>query len=81
MLPLIGGPIPVALGGSRACSDRLSAAIREVSTRKVEDLVKALGADAGISKSEVSRICGDLDQEVGAFRDRDLSAMGYLHSR
>jgi putative transposase len=44
-----------------------------VSTRKVDDLVKALGADTGISKSEVSRICADLDQEVGAFRDRSLS--------
>jgi putative transposase len=36
-------------------------------------LVKALGADSGISKSEVSRICADLDTEVGAFRDRPLS--------
>ncbi|OUZ04772.1 Transposase, Mutator family [Mycobacterium avium subsp. paratuberculosis] len=36
-------------------------------------MVKALGADAGISKSEVSRICADLDTEVGAFRDRPLS--------
>jgi transposase-like protein len=43
-----------------------------VSTRKVDDLVKALGADTGISKSEVSRICADLDTEVGAFRDRSL---------
>ena len=38
--------------------------------RKVDDLVKALGADTGISKSEVSRICADLDTEVRAFRDR-----------
>ena len=44
-----------------------------MSTRKVDDLVKALGADTGISKSEVSRICADLDQEVGAFRDRSLA--------
>jgi putative transposase len=44
-----------------------------VSTRKVDDLVKALGADTGISKSEVSRICADLDTEVGAFRDRSLA--------
>ena len=36
-------------------------------------MVKALGADSGISKSEVSRICADLDTEVGAFRDRPLS--------
>jgi putative transposase len=32
-----------------------------------------LGADTGISKSEVSRICADLDIEVGAFRDRSLA--------
>jgi hypothetical protein len=38
--------------------------------RKVDDLVKALGADTGISRSEVSRICADLDTEVRAFRDR-----------
>ena len=31
-------------------------------------LVKALGADSGITKSEVSRICADLDGEVAAFR-------------
>ena len=43
------------------------------STRKVDDLVKALGVDAGISKSEVSRICAELDEEVGAFRDRSLA--------
>jgi hypothetical protein len=28
-----------------------------------------LGGDSGISKSEVSRICADLDAEVGTFRD------------
>ncbi|MGL1204146.1 transposase, partial [Vibrio parahaemolyticus] len=44
-----------------------------VSTRKVDDLVKALGADTGISKSEVSRICQGLDAEVASFRDRSLS--------
>jgi putative transposase len=32
-----------------------------------------LGADSGISKSEVSRICVDLDSEVAAFRDRSLA--------
>ena len=43
------------------------------STRKVDDLVKALGVDSGISKSEVSRICGELDTEVAAFRSRTLA--------
>jgi putative transposase len=37
------------------------------------DLVKALGADSGVSKSEVSRICVGLDTEVAAFRDRTLA--------
>jgi putative transposase len=41
------------------------------STRKVGDLVKALGIH-GISKSEVSRICKTLDAEVEAFRSRPI---------
>jgi len=43
-----------------------------VSTRKVETLVQALGLN-GISKSEVSRICGYLDEEVGRWRRRPLN--------
>ena len=43
-----------------------------VSTRKVDDLVAALGAASGISKSEVSRICTALDAEMTAFRARPL---------
>ena len=46
----------------------MEAYLHGTSTRKVDDLVKALGADTGISKSEVSRICKDLDTEVAAFR-------------
>jgi hypothetical protein len=46
----------------------MEAYLHGVSTRKVDDLVKALGIDSGISKSEVSRICVDLDVEVAAFR-------------
>ncbi len=51
----------------------MEAYVTGTSVRKVDDLVKALGADTGISKSEVSRICADLDAEVAAFADRDLS--------
>src|ERR671932_1698712 len=51
----------------------MEAYLHGVSTRKVDDLVQALGADTGISKSEVSRICADLDSEVAAFRDRSLA--------
>jgi len=39
----------------------MEAYVHGVSTRKVDDLVLALGIDAGISKSEVSRICKELD--------------------
>ena len=51
--------------------------VHGVSTRKVDDLVRALGVDAGLSKSEVSRICGDSDEEMSAFRGRDLSAVEF----
>jgi transposase-like protein len=46
--------------------------VHGVSTRAVDDLVQALGADSGISKSEVSRICAALDVELEAFRTRPL---------
>jgi transposase-like protein len=51
----------------------MQAFIEGVSTRKVDDVVQALGADSGVSKSEVSRICAELDAEVAAFRDRSLT--------
>jgi hypothetical protein len=47
----------------------VEAYVKGVSTRTVDDLVKALGID-GISRSEVSRICKALDSEVEAFRSR-----------
>src|SRR5690242_8149122 len=55
----------------------MEAYLHGVPTRKVDDLVKALGASTGVSKSEVSRICADLDEEVGAFRDRSLAEIAY----
>jgi hypothetical protein len=55
----------------------MEAYLHGVSTRKVDDLVRALGADSGISKSEVSRICADLDSEVAAFRDRSLARQSF----
>jgi transposase-like protein len=77
-----GSFFPSLLERRRRVDQALFAVVMEaylhgVSTRKVDDLVKALGADTGISKSEVSRICADLDAEVAAFRDRDLTSMGY----
>src|SRR5688500_19743526 len=73
-----GSFFPSLLERRRRVDQALFAVIMEaylhgVSTRKVDDLVKALGADTGISKSEVSRICADLDAEVAAFRDRSLA--------
>ena len=50
-----------------------------VSTRKVDDLVKSLGLDSGISKSEVSRICAGLDERVGAFRNRTLGHVAFVY--
>ena len=43
-----------------------------ISTRKVDSLVEALGGASGISKSEVSRICQGLDEQVKAFLSRPL---------
>jgi hypothetical protein len=55
----------------------MEAYLHGVSTRKVDDLVRALGADTGIFKSEVSRICADLDAEVSAFADRSLAEQAF----
>jgi putative transposase len=77
-----GSFFPSLLERRRRVDQALFAVVMEaylhgVSTRKVDDLVKALGIDAGISKSEVSRICADLDIEVSAFRDRTLAETVY----
>jgi hypothetical protein len=45
--------------------------IHGVSTRSVDDLVKALGM-SGVSKSQVSRLCAEIDERVTAFLDRPL---------
>ena len=50
----------------------MEAYVHGVSTRKVDDLVAALGVDTGISKSEVSRICARLDEQVAAYDTRPL---------
>src|SRR6266498_5904527 len=56
----------------------VEAYVKGVSTRKVDDLVKALGID-GISRSEVSRICKVLDDEVRSFLGRSIEdACPYL---
>src|SRR3954465_8436154 len=79
-----GSFFPSLLERRRRIDQALFAVIMEAyvtgtSVRKVDDLVKALGADTGISKSEVSRICADLDEQVGAFRDRSLAEVAYRY--
>lgn len=52
--------------------------VHGVSTRKVDDLVTAMGGLSGVSTSEVSRICAQLDGEIAAFTQRPLSAFPYV---
>jgi putative transposase len=71
-----GSYLPSLLDPRRRTERALLAVVREayvggMSTRRVDDLVRALGIE-GISKSEVSRICAALDTEVKAFRSRPL---------
>lgn len=72
-----GSFYPSLLERRRRIDQALHAVVMEawvhgVSTRKVDDLVKALGIGTGISKSEVSRICAQLDKDLEAFRSRPL---------
>ena len=67
---------PSLLEPRRRAERALSAVVQEayvhgVSTRKVDDLVKALGM-TGIGKSRVSELCEELDEEVERFRNRRL---------
>lgn len=52
--------------------------VHGVSTRSVDDLVKAMGA-GGMSRSQVSRLCAEIDERVNAFLTRPLEgAWPYL---
>lgn len=71
-----GSYFPAFLEPRRTAEKALAAVIQEayvqgVSTRSVDDLVKALGM-TGISKSQVSRLCQEIDERVNAFLDRPL---------
>lgn len=59
----------------------MTAYITGTSTRKVDDLVRALGCESGVSKSTVSRICAGIDEEVKVLRTRRLDhiAMPYVY--
>src|ERR687889_1311570 len=68
--------LPSLLEPRRRAERALAAVVQEayvhgVSTRKVDELVKALGM-GGISKSRVSELCEELDEEVERFRNRPL---------
>lgn len=71
-----GSYFPSLLEPRKRAEKALAAVVQEayvqgVSTRRVDDLVQALGMQ-GISKSQVSRICQELDGEVERFRNRRL---------
>lgn len=71
-----GSYFPSILEPRRRAEKALTAVVQEayvqgVSTRRVDDLVQALGMK-GISKSQVSRLCQEMDAEVERFRTRRL---------
>jgi putative transposase len=71
-----GSYFPGFLEPRRLAEKALTAVIQEayvqgISTRSVDDLVKALGM-SGISKSQVSRLCEEIDDKVKAFLDRPI---------
>ena len=71
-----GSYFPTFLEPRRLAEKALTAVIQEayihgISTRSVDDLVRAMGM-SGISKSQVSRLCEDIDVRVKAFLDRPI---------
>jgi len=71
-----GSYFPGFLEPRRMAEKALTAVIQEayvrgVSTRSVDDLVKALGM-SGVSKSQVSRLCEEIDERVKAFLERPI---------
>ena len=71
-----GSYFPGFLEPRRMAEKALTAVIQEayiqgVSTRSVDDLVQAMGM-SGISKSQVSRLCGEIDDKIESFLDRPL---------
>jgi putative transposase len=57
----------------------MTAYITGTSTRKVDDLVKALGCDSGVSRSTVSRICKAIDADVAVLRERRLDHQPFVY--
>jgi hypothetical protein len=72
-----GSYFPPFLEARKSSEKALIAVIQEawiggVSTRQVDDLVQAMGL-SGISKSQVSKLCKEIDERVHAFLDRSLA--------
>jgi putative transposase len=72
-----GSYFPPFLEARKSSEKALVTVIQEawiggVSTRRVDDLVQAMGL-CGISKSQVSKLCKDIDERVNAFLDRPLT--------
>ena len=79
----MGATSPLCLSLEDGVNEHLLAVIQQayiegVSTRRVDDLVKALGCE-GISKSQVTRICGKLDGVVDSFLGRPLDGGPYCY--
>lgn len=78
-----GSYLPSFLEPRRTAEKALTAVIQEayvhgISTRAVDDLVKAMGG-SGVSKSQVSRLCEEIDERVNAFLGRPIEgAWPYL---
>ena len=71
-----GSYFPGFLEPRRSAEKALTAVIQEayvqgISTRSVDELVQAMGC-SGVSKSQVSRLCGEIDQRVQAFLHRPI---------
>jgi len=71
-----GSYFPAFLEPRRLAEKALTAVIQEayvqgISTRSVDDLVRAMGLE-GISKSQVSRLCGEIDERVQTFLGRPI---------
>jgi transposase-like protein len=71
-----GSYFPGFLEPRRMAEKALTAVIQEayvhgISTRSVDDLVQAMGC-SGVSKSQVSRLCADIDERVQAFLHRPI---------
>ena len=71
-----GSYFPAFLEPRRLAEKALTAVVQEayiqgISTRSVDELVKAMGME-GISKSQVSRLCGEIDERVQTFLNRPI---------